>query len=79
MQRNKKELHKNWRSLGNDLLMIALSCASVFIALKFTVFFEHWVYFPTFPNIFDSITIIGSVAYFLVRLNWKRITRSEKV
>lgn len=70
---SKKELHESWLSLGNDLLMIGLSCASVFIALKFTVFFEHWVYFPFWPNICDSVTLLCTVAYFLVRLNWPKL------
>jgi hypothetical protein len=32
------------------------------IALKFTVFFDHWVFFPTFPNVLDSAFLMYSIA-----------------
>jgi len=40
---------------------------TVGIALKFTTFFNRWVYFPSFPNALDSTFLILSVVY----LAWK--------
>lgn len=33
------------------------------IALKFIMLFDNWVYFPFFPNIFDSIFLISSAIW----------------
>lgn len=62
-----KELHKNWQSLACDLLLIACIAGTIGIALKYVSYFNNWVWFPTFPNIFDSTFLIFSVCvvYFL--------------
>ena len=33
------------------------------IALKFTTLFDHWLYFPLFPNIFDTLFLVIAVLY----------------
>jgi hypothetical protein len=33
------------------------------IALKFTTLFDHWLYFPTFPNILDALFLVLAVLY----------------
>jgi hypothetical protein len=38
------------------------------IALKLPTFFNHWVYFPMFPNLGDSLFLLASVAWFASRL-----------
>jgi len=62
-----KELHSGWSDLAKDCLQIILICGTIGIALKFITFFNHWVYFPSFPNILDSTFLIFSVLY----LSWK--------
>ncbi|HDQ06645.1 MAG TPA: hypothetical protein ENN36_08005 [Candidatus Bathyarchaeota archaeon] len=62
-----KELHSSWRDLANDCFHIMLVCGTIGIALKFTTFFNRWVYFPSFPNILDATFLIFSVLY----LAWK--------
>ena len=58
-----KELHSSWSDLGKDCLQIILICGTIGIALKFVTFFNHWVYFPSFPNALDSTFLIFSVLY----------------
>ena len=58
-----KELHSSWSDLGKDCLQIILICGTIGIALKFVTFFNHWVYFPSFPNVLDSTFLILSVLY----------------
>lgn len=33
------------------------------IALKFTTLFDHWLFFPLFPNILDALFLVISVLY----------------
>jgi hypothetical protein len=56
-----KTLHNNWNQLACDCIQIALVCGTIGIALKFTTFFNQWVYFPTFPNALDSAFLITAV------------------
>ena len=58
-----KALHRNWNELLNDCMIIMLVAGTVGIALKFTTFFDRWVYFPSFPNICDAAFLILSVVY----------------
>lgn len=37
------------------------------IALKFTTLFDHWLYFPFFPNIFDALFLVIAVLYLAYR------------
>jgi hypothetical protein len=46
-----------------------LVSGTIGIALKFTTFFDKWVYFPLFPNIVDAAFLIVSVIY----LFWKAV------
>ena len=62
-----KALHRNWSELFNDCMIIMIAAGTIGIALKFTTFFDKWVYFPSFPNICDSAFLVLSVAY----LSWK--------
>jgi hypothetical protein len=59
-----KVIHQNWSALINDCIQIALICGTIGIALKFVTFFNHWVYFPSFPNFLDSTFLIFSISYF---------------
>lgn len=62
-------LHKSWHALLDDLLLLVALFGTVGIALKFTTFFDQWVYFPAWPNICDSIFLICAVAYLVWRLS----------
>ncbi|MGD6934647.1 MAG: hypothetical protein ACQCN5_10620 [Candidatus Bathyarchaeia archaeon] len=63
MKRHMKAMHQNWGELANDCVQVALVCGTIGIALKFVTFFNHWVYFPTFPNVIDSAFLITSILY----------------
>jgi hypothetical protein len=60
-------MYKNWKALFSDLLSVLFISGTIGIALKFTTYFDKWVYFPSFPNIFDSTFLIATVIY----LTWK--------
>ena len=60
-------MYKKWRNLFGDLLTVLFVSGTVGIALKFTTYFDKWVFFPSFPNIFDSTFLISAVLY----LTWK--------
>jgi len=68
-----KAIHNNSRELLNDCVIVALLTGTIGIALKFTTFFDKWVYFPSFPNVCDAAFLILSVGY----LTWK--AKSHKV
>jgi uncharacterized membrane protein len=52
------------KTLLNNLILIAFMFGTLGIALKFPTYFDHWVFFPSFPNAFDSAFLILSVTYF---------------
>ena len=60
-------MYKKWKDLFGDLLVILFVSGTVGIALKFITFVDKWVFFPSFPNIFDSTFLILAVLY----LTWK--------
>jgi hypothetical protein len=62
-----KAMYKNWKQLLNDCILLTLVFGTIGIALKYTTFFNKWVYFPSFPNIIDSAFLILTVIY----LAWK--------
>jgi hypothetical protein len=62
-----KTMQRTWKQLLNDCILIALVAGTIGIALKFTTFFDKWVYFPAFPNIIDATFLIFTVVY----LVWK--------
>jgi len=57
-------------NLIRKLLIIICCSGTVSISIKFFSYFDNWVYFPAFPNMFDSIFLISSVI-FLGALAWK--------
>ena len=61
------------KELTIKLLHIVAVCGTVGIALKFVTFFDHWVYFPSFPNVLDSVVLILSVVY----LSWLSLRNNE--
>jgi len=63
------EIPKTWRQLANYCILIMFVSGTIGIALKFTTFFDRWVYFPWFPNVCDAAFLILSVLYLL----WKSI------
>jgi hypothetical protein len=60
-------MYKKWKDLFSDLLVVLFVSGTVGIALKFTTYFNKWIYFPSFPNILDSTFLILAVVY----LTWK--------
>lgn len=58
--------NKSWKEVLGNGLMVAFFFGTVGIALKFVTFFNHWVYFPSFPNILDSVFLISGSIYFFV-------------
>jgi len=63
--------HKSWKELANDLIIVAFVSGTLGIALKFTTFFDKWVYFPSFPNTLDSLFISVAVLYLAsLRVRW---------
>lgn len=73
-----KAVHQNWNQLANDCIQIALVCGTIGIALKFTTFFNQWVYFPAFPNMLDSAFLITAILYFAYTAR-KRLKITSKV
>jgi hypothetical protein len=59
-----KVIHQRWSELIQDGIQISLVCGTIGIALKFLTFFNHWVYFPSFPNVLDSTFLIVAILYF---------------
>jgi hypothetical protein len=53
-------IHKSWRELLEDCLIIACVSGTVGIALKFTTLFNIWVLFPVWPNVCDVAFLIFS-------------------
>lgn len=60
-------MYKNWKDLFGDLLAVLFISGTIGFALKFSTYFDKLVYFPSFPNIFDSTFLIAAVLY----LGWK--------
>jgi intracellular septation protein A len=67
MPEKMKVMHVSWRKLLDDCLTLVCVFGIIGIALKFTTFFDKWVYFPSFPNIFDATFLISSGIF----LAWK--------
>jgi len=57
--------------LGNAVIVIFFS-GTIGVALKFVTFFNHWVYFPSFPNALDSTFLILSATYFFTYIMFKK-------
>ena len=63
----KRFRYKNWKALFSDLLAVLFVAGTVGFALKFSTYFDKWVFFPSFPNILDSTFLVSAVLY----LTWK--------
>ncbi len=63
-----KSLNRSWKELANDCLLLVLVFGTIGIALKFTTFFDKWVYFPSFPNFLDATFLILSVVYLAYKI-----------
>jgi hypothetical protein len=59
-------IHNSWNELAKDIVLIIFACGTIAIALKFTTFFNQWVYFAPYPNIFDTIFLIVAVSYLVI-------------
>jgi hypothetical protein len=62
-----KWIPKTRKELLNNCVILMLACGTAGIALKFTTFFNKWVFFPFFPNILDTAFLILSVIYLSLR------------
>ena len=67
-----KAFHKSRKEFLSFLLLLVFFFGTVGIALKFVSFFNHWVYFPAFPNSLDSAFLILGSAYFFGYIIYNR-------
>jgi hypothetical protein len=67
-----KGANKSWKKVLINGLMVAFFFGTVGVALKFVTFFNHWVYFPSFPNFLDSVFLILGSIYFVVNIVYGR-------
>ncbi len=58
-----KVVNENFRKFVNNCFIVILVAGTIGIALKFIAYFNHWVYFPSFPNILDSAFLVISAVY----------------
>jgi hypothetical protein len=69
--------NKGWKQVLGEGLLVLFFFGTIGIALKFVTFFNHWVYFPSFPNALDStFLILGSTYFFAYSIYRKK--RPEK-
>lgn len=56
------------------LMLVDVVCLAgvVGIALKFLSLLDYWVFFPVFPNVLDSVFLIGASSWLLLR-SWRRV------
>ena len=47
-----------WKQLAWSGIIVALSLGAAAVGAKFEAFWNHWVYFPWWPNIADSTLLI---------------------
>jgi hypothetical protein len=67
-----KTPNKSWKEVLTNGLMVTFFFRTFAIALKFVTFFNHWVYFPYFPNSLDSAFLISGSAYFFGYILYKK-------
>jgi hypothetical protein len=68
-------IHSTKFELAEDCLKIVAVTGTIGIALKFITFFNHWVYFPSFPNALDSTFLITATAF----LTWSSFRARKKI
>jgi len=61
----------------NNLLLTIFLAGTIGMALKFITYFDHWVYFPSFPNVLDSTFLILSVIYIAAYIIHKNRRRNQ--
>jgi len=62
-----KVVYDSWKKLLSDCIIVMFVSGTIGIALKFITLFDKYVYFPSFPNIFDAIFLMSAVVF----LAWK--------
>jgi cytochrome c oxidase assembly factor CtaG len=72
-----KLMYRNWTELLHDCIIVLILSGTAGIAVKFTTFFDKWVYFPSFPNICDAAFLILSVAYLAWRAKRPRKSKNR--
>ena len=60
-------LKASWTDVFKQILTNVCVIGTIGIALKFTTFFDGWVYFPLWPNICDSVFLVASALYLALR------------
>lgn len=55
------------RRLVTTLAEILLGAGILSIGLKFASYWDHWVFFPTVPNLLDSVVLAIAAAWLLSR------------
>jgi hypothetical protein len=70
--KNMKAFNKSLKGVLGTGLLVVFFFGTVGIALKFVTFFDHWVYFPSFPNSLDSAFLISGSLYFIVYIVYNR-------
>jgi len=60
-------LKASWTDVFKQIPTIVCIIGTIGIALKFTTFFDGWVYFPLWPNICDSVFLVASALYLGLR------------
>ncbi|MCW3983293.1 MAG: hypothetical protein NWE96_04780 [Candidatus Bathyarchaeota archaeon] len=81
MKQTTKPRDINPKTLLGNLLLTAFIFGTIGIALKFTTYFNHWIYFSAFPNALDSTFLILSVTYYaayIIHKNKQNQTKTKK-
>lgn len=65
-----------WKRLVWSLVIVALSLGVISAGAKFAAFWNHWVYFPWWPNIADS-TLLIVVGVCLLAYMLRDLTKDE--
>jgi len=69
---NLKQYHSVKEFLEDATLTISVF-GIIGFALKFFTFFDHWVYLPFFPNIFDFIFLVSASSYLFFQLTKRKV------
>jgi|GEM_PF-660738 len=78
MKQTTKPHDINPKTLLANLLLTAFIFGTIGIALKFTTYFNHWIYFPAIPNALDSTFLILSVTYYTAYITHKNKQNQTK-
>ena len=67
------------KDLLEDLALIVAVCGTCSIALKWTSYFDHWVFYPMFPNTLDAAFLVFAIvtaSMYIIHLR-SELKRSE--